>query len=449
MQKKVLKLVLVVVGAILVWVLTFWLFGHTRVTSKATLEFWSVFDDKDNLQPLLDDFTNKTGIKVNYRNFTDLQDYRDTLLIELAAGEGPDVLAIHNTWVPKYKKFLQPLPKEVGYPLKNLDTDFVAAVPQTLLLEDTDGNDQLYGLPMYVDSLALFYNKAYFRNILSKAYSAPDLTWAGVRNDSIGLTQVSNSESTGFQLAGIALGRADNISRAVDIFYTLYHQLGGGDLTSGGSTSFYKPISDALEFMTSFSRNIKNKEYSWSKMVTANLPNQEVSAFAQGRVAMILGFSYYYNEIKNLLSSTGGTITVDDIGVSPVPQLEDPLKGGKKIAVADFFALSAAKSSKYPNEAWRLILDLTSKDSEEKYFAATKRPTSRRDLIDSEKMDPAVGVFAEQAVYADTLKLADDAAFDAAIASVLNRISNNEISVADGSSELASLFQTTIGKSQE
>lgn len=447
MQKKLLKIFAVIGGLIAVWLLIFFIFGNQGKNAGVTLEFWGVFDTSDQMQPLLDDFTDKTGIKVNYRSFTDLEDYRDTLLIQLAAGEGPDVFMVHSTWLPKYKNFLRTLPADFGYPLANVATDFVDAVGQTLILADANGIDQLFGLPMYVDSLALFYNKTYFRNVLTKAYSAPELTWNGVRDDSIGLTQVQSSSPTGFRLAGIALGRADNISRGVDIFYAMYHQLGGGDLTVGGSVSS-QAVSAALEFATNFTRNPVNQEYSWNSRITADLPDQEISAFARGRVAMILGFSYYYDAIKEMLGSGNGSIGIDEVAVAPLPQLGDPLVGNAKVAVADFFALAAAKSSDVPNDAWRLIMDLTSRESEEKYFQATKKPTSRRDLINSEKSDPAVGVFAEQAVYADTLQLADDQVFDAAVASVLNRIADGKLTPTAGASELVAVFQNGIEKTK-
>lgn len=448
MQKKLLKLAAIFGGIIIAWLFTFFVFGNRTPDSEVTLEFWNVFDTSEQMEPLLADFQAQTGIKVNYRSFTDLAEYRDTLLIELAAGEGPDIFAIHNTWIPKYQKFLRPLPEEFGYPLENVSRDFVDAVADTLIIENADNVAQLFGLPMYLDSLAIFYNKTYFRNILSKAYPAPELTWAGVRNDSMGLTQLESSNPTGFRLAGIALGRADNISRGVDTFYTLYHQFGGEDLTVDNLGNFYKPTLAALEFMTAFSRNSRNQEYSWNSRITADLPGQEVAAFAQGRVGMILGFSYYYDQIKNLIQSREDMIEVSEVGVAPLPQVADPLTGNPKVAVADFFTLAVAKSSDYPNDAWGLIFELTSREAQERYFEVTKKPTSRRDLINSEKDDPAVGVFVEQAVYADTLKLADDEIFDAAIADVLDRISNGEITPADGASELSNVFQTTFAKSE-
>ncbi len=448
MQKKLFKILAVIGGLIVVWLLLFFIFGSPNKNSVKTLEFWGVFDSSDDIQPLLDDFTKKTGVKVHYRNFTDLDDYRDTLLIKLAAGEGPDVFAIHNTWVPKYKDFLQALPADFGYPLANVSKDFVSAVGDTLLVKDAAGLDQLLGLPMYVDSLAIFYNKTYFRNVLSKAYSAPELTWQGVRGDSIGLTQLQSDSPTGFRLAGIALGRADNISRGVDIFYTMYHQLGGGNLLAGAGSVSSQAVSGALDFLTSFSRNPRNQEYSWNTRITSDLPDQEVSAFARGRVAMILGFSYYYDRIKDLLDSGDGSISLDDIGIAPLPQIGNPLAGSGKVAVADFFALAVAKSSNAPTDSWRLIMDLTSRAAEEKYFEATKRPTSRRDLIDSEKTDPVAGVFVEQAVYADTLQLAADALFDAAVADVLDRISDGKLTPSAGASELGATFQDALTKSE-
>jgi len=442
MQKKVWKIIAIVGGIFLVWVLTFFVFGKsTRRVVHPTLEFWSVFDTSDEMAPMLADFARTTGIKVNYRSFTDLAEYRETLLFELAAGEGPDVAAIHAEWLPKYYDLLAPLPDELDYSQKDLGKDFLDGVVESVVV-----NEQIFGLPMYLDTLAIFYNKTFFRNVLSKPYAAPEVKWSGIRDDVIGLTVADAEDPTGFFRSGIALGRADNITRGVDIFYNIYLQFGGADLPESSrerakddNGKNYNPLSAALEFLTTFSRNSANREYSWSAEMGADA-EKEIGEFARGRVAMIAGYSYYFDEIKNAIKTnrTKNPIDFDEVAIASFPQIYDT----KKIA-ADFFTLSVAKFSEYPLESWRLILELTGRDSQSQYFDATNKTTSRRDLVEEQKDDLTFGVFAEQSVFADVLPMADDEAFDAEVAATLDSISDGELTAAEAARALSQFFADT------
>ncbi|MCF7836729.1 extracellular solute-binding protein [Candidatus Gracilibacteria bacterium] len=466
MQAKLFKLLLVLGGIILVWILAFFILGKKDVGPTTKIEFWNVFDTTETMEPFLKDFTSRTGIRVNYRNFTDLKDYRETLLLELASGGGPDVLAVHATWIPKYRSLLLPLPVELGS-AEMVSRDFLDAVAGTVIFKEEVSEkelkqgrvvkDEVFALPMYLDTLALFYNQPLFRNILSKPYPAPELTWAGVRDDAMKLSTKDLTDSEGFRLAGIALGRADNISRGVDIFYDLYHQFGGQNLSAAGreqvrddAGKVYNPLSVSLEFLTAFSRDSRNQEYSWNSKMGLAAPEKELHAFARGKVAMMVGYSYYYDEIQKLLGQTNRfgdqVIPISAVKIAPLPQVRDPLEGNPKTAIADFFALAVAKSSAKPFASWQLILDLTARDSQSKYFTATKKSTSRRDLVEAQKADSIFGVFAEQAVYADVLPVADDELFDAAVADVLNRVSDGELKPVEGSQELADVFTSTVNK---
>ena len=460
MKGKIIKILAVISGLASMWVLTFFINNARDPQSIAQLEFWNVFDTTETMEPLLSEFTAETGIRVNYRSFTDLAEYRETLLFELAAGEGPDVLAVRGSWIPKYKSLLLPMPSGLGYLTENISNDFVDAVASAVIFEEENesdlgtggiSKDQIFGLPMYLDTLAIYFNKTLFRNVLSKPYPVPELTWAGVREDVIALASKDSEDPEGFRLAGIALGRADNITRGVELFYTLYQQLGGQNLTEAAkerarddSGKAYQPLTAALDFLTSFSRNSRNQEYSWNSKIATFAPEKELDAFTRGKVAMIAGYSYYYEEIKNLIQQQKklgkDPIEISEVGIAPFPQIHDPQAGNPKVVLADFFALSVAKSSEHFLESWMLILKLTGNSAQQKYFKATKKPTSRRDLIEEQKTDPLFGIFAEQAVYADTLTIMNDELFAEAVADVLNRISDGEITPSDGSAELEKVF---------
>ena len=64
MQSKIIKIVAIIGGVILAWILAFTLFGKKEDVQKIKLEFWNVFDTTETMRPLLDDFTKKTGIEI-------------------------------------------------------------------------------------------------------------------------------------------------------------------------------------------------------------------------------------------------------------------------------------------------------------------------------------------------------------------------------------------------
>lgn len=475
MSARLIKLLLVIGGLILVWVAVYLIWGVSRVpVAKPALEFWGVFDKSDTIKPLLKKFTNQTGISVNYRVFSDLDDYRETLLIELAAKEGPDIFMVHNSWIPKYRDLLQPLPLEFLVTPESVRQNFVDAVAEGLVLEKNDAKtlerkkkekdfipgEDIVGLPMYVDSLGIYYNKEIFRNVLTKSFPAPATTWQGIKQDVIKLNRPTTADPEGFKLSGIALGRTDNISRGLDVFYNLYAQFGGTNLTNAIAEKgrddqgrSYEPLAAALNFFASFSRNTNLQEYAWNSEMGLGAPEKELNAFVRGKVAMIFGYSYYYETIKSLIEQSSrrgisGSINLSDVEIAPFPQIFDPSEGEPKVVLADYFALAVPKTSKYPSEAWQVILQLTSSESESEYIKTTKRPPSRRELLNQRRSDLLYGTFADQAVYATVLPILDFEKYDAAMRDATNLIADGAITVEDALRTLHIVLKAPLKKEQ-
>jgi ABC-type glycerol-3-phosphate transport system substrate-binding protein len=448
---KIIKILAITFGAILLWLIVFLIRNEPRNTApKTTLEFWTVFDKSEDLKPLLNNFKNKTGIQINFRSFTDLTEYQDTLLFELAAGEGPDIFAVHNFWLPKYRDLITPLPTtDLEFDAADVREKFVNAVGEAVIFPAKKSKqknaEEILALPLYIDTLALYYNKTLFQNILAKPYARPEAIWAGIQEDSTKLTIKNSNDPTGFTRAGIALGRTDNIFRGIDLFLNLYLQFGGADLakakneeSTDDTGKTYQPLTAALDFFTNFSRNPRQKEFTWNAKL-ANFPEKELAEFAKGRVAMIAGYSFYLEKIKNLISQFEKqglpTIKIAEVEIAPLPQLRDPT-AYPKTALADFFALTVAKTSANPDASWQLILDLNSRESQQKYHQATGKPSSRRDLITEQKKEPLSGIFSEQAVYARALKITDFEKYFEIIAEVINAVADGKINVQQGINQL-------------
>ena len=396
--------------------------GEEDTTSYEGIEltYYKVFDDSDVIEPMIQAYTaTHPGLKINYKKFSNFKEYYDLVLNEMAEGEGPDIFSMQNTWfISNYKK-LEPMPVEAGGTPDRFESTFVDVAYQDLVRTNADGYEKIYGLPMTVDTLALYYNKDHFEDRIPTRGKPAD-TWEGIKEDTALLTKEDTSFDR-FEVSGIAMGRADNITRAVDILYLMFLQYGVEFYNENVSEAIFAgqqggvsnyPAMAALEFYASFSDE-DQKHYSWNEFtVEDDSEDKEIEAFARGDVSMIIGYSYTYDLILNqidVLDSIGeGTIDDDAIRIAPIPQLYDPeTSNEKRVTYASYFAEAVSRNSEHPEIAWDFLVYMTSKDNLEYYFEKLHKPTSRRDMIEDQKQDPIYGVFASQIGYAEGFPIID------------------------------------------
>jgi ABC-type glycerol-3-phosphate transport system substrate-binding protein len=296
---------------------------------------------------------------------------------------------------------------------------FVDVAYKDLVRTDQNGYEKVYGLPMSVDTLALYYNKDQFEDQLPNK-GKPSSTWEGIKEDVIALNKEDSSFDR-FELSGIAMGRADNISRAVDILYLLFLQHGvefyndnisKAIFASKQGGAFDYPAMSALDLYVSFADS-DNKYYSWNEFVAdANSEEKEIEAFARGDVSMIIGYSYTYDLIMNYINvlNSSGEVAIDEdaVRIAPIPQLYDPnVSSEKRVTYANYFAETVSRNSQNAEIAWEFLVFITKKENLDYYFEKTHKPTSRRDMIEAQKKDPVYGVFASQVGYSESFPVLD------------------------------------------
>ncbi|MFC1655349.1 extracellular solute-binding protein [Patescibacteria group bacterium] len=403
------------------------------------LTYYKLFDDSEVIEPLIQEYVaTHPNVKINYRQFTDTEEYYDLILNELAEGEGPDIFSVPNTWFVKNHKKVTPAPPDL-VPAKIFEDTFVGVAYDDLVRTDPQtGVLTPYALPMTVDTLALYYNKDHFDDAVPER-GKPATTWDGIKEDVFKLTKKDNSFER-FEVSGMAMGFADNISRAVDILYLLMVQQNGDfyddsftqsifanqqGVGSDGST--LKPGPNALELYTSFA-NPSNKNYSWNAYLSdGNSDEKEITTFARGKVSMVIGYSYMYDQIVdeiNELKSKGlSTIDPASIRVSVIPQVVDPsVSTEKRDAYAHYFAETVARTSENPRWAWDFLIFVTSQESLQHYNEKTHKPTSRRDMIEEQKNDPIYGVFAEQIGFAESFLIYDEETYEGSMMKAINAV---------------------------
>ncbi len=416
-------------------------------TKKIELVYYKLFDDEDIIKPLIQQYEAlHPNVVIIYKKFSDSADYYNTILNEMAEGQGPDILSVPNYWLLRNTKKLTPLSPKVFSP-QQFDQTFVSVATKDAVLTDLkNGQKEVYGLPMAVDTLALYYNKALYEDRVPER-GHPAATWAQFKNDVYKLTKPDNSFER-FEVSGTAMGRSDNIARAIDILYTLMLQYKikfynnnytraefakQQAINDNGTT--YNPATEALKLYTSFGL-ASQKNYSWNKyMVSTDSPVKEVEPFARGKVATIFGYSYLYkqiqNEIAQLKKQGVKTIDFNNVRTSLVPQVYDPTTStNKRDAFANYYMETVSRNTKNPKAAWDFLLFITSKKNAQYYIDKTKRPPARRDLIDAYKADPIYGVFAEQVGYAESIPVYNfdsySKIFSDAITSVINTTPVNQ-----------------------
>ncbi len=411
--------------------------------SGIELTYYKVFDDSDVIEPYIQAYiADHPGLKINYKKFSDFEEYQKVILNEMAEGEGPDIFAMPNTWFMSNYKKLAPLPSSLGTP-EAFAATFVETAYKDLVRPDKEGVQQIYALPMTVDNLALYYNKEHFEDNIP-TQGKPSSTWEGIKEDVLQLTK-QDSGFDRFDVSGIALGRADNISRAVDILYLLFLQYGvefyDDQITEAifagkfGNTLSY-PGMKALEFYASFADETQ-KNYTWNEFTAEDdLADQEIQAFAEGKVSMIVGYAYTYDLIVNYLGvlDSKGIETIDKsaIRIAPIPQLYDPkVSKEKRVTYASYFAETVSRNSEHAELAWDFLLFLTDKENLAQYFEDTHNPTSRRDLIEEQKKDPIYGVFATQVGFSESFPVLDYYLYKDIFSEVINRANIDGVNKSD------------------
>ncbi len=388
-----------------------------QASAPATLEFWSVFDDSDVYLPLIAEFRKQyPHITINYFKKS-INSYEKDLIDALAAGRGPDIFSVYNTWLPKHEDKLAPAPESM-ITVKRYKEIFVDVAAQDFI----DGG-RIYAFPMAVDTLALFYNK----DLLNSAGIAnPPQTWSEFNSVVEKLTRRDTKNN--ILQAGAALGLARNINRSTDILAALMLQSGAQMVsekhdfstfdrsvssTSGSGT--FNPGEQALIYYTNFANPTK-RVYAWNK-------NQHYSldSFIEGNAAMMINYSYQVPVIKARAPHL-------DFSIAPLPQIS---QSGTKINYANYWGQAVAKDSKNQAYAWQFLAWLSSAESQKKYLAATQRPASRRDLIETQKNDEILGIFSQQTLTARSWWQIDNLAIEQIFADMIESVVSGSVTVGN------------------
>ncbi len=395
----------------------------TTASKPVTLQFWGVFDDHNAFDKTISDFkAQNQGIDVKYRQLT-YEEYEQAVVNGLAAGTGPDILMIHNTWLPKHGDKLAPMPanipdKKNPFTIQSFKDQFVDVAYQDFVY-----SNQIFGMPLYVDSLALYYNKDLFNGA---GITRPPQTWDEVNTDVQLLTKVDNRGN--ITQSGFALGTARNINRSTDILMDMMIQSGVRMTSSDNrSATFAAAVNGqrlgeiALQYYTGFA-STRNQDYSWN-----DAQHYSVDAFTEGTLAMMVGYAHQSKVIRSKAPRL-------NFAVAPMPQASaTDIRN-----FANYWGVAVTSKSLHSAESWKFVNYLASKEGITNYLNATSRPSARRDLIDLQRSDSDLGVFAVQALSARSWFQADNVVIEGIFADMIDDVNFNRASIPDAISRAES-----------
>lgn len=390
-----------------------------------TLTYWRVFDDSDAFDEIINKYRAlHPYVKIEYRKLR-YEEYENELLNALAEDRGPDIFSVQSTWLKKYQTKLAPLPEKISmvYPVtssgikkevtyqkreektwtsKDVRNLFVDVVAKDVILDD----GKIYGLPLSVDTLAMYYNKDLLNN--AGISQVPAYWNREFLQDIKKLTKQDISKN--IAQSGAALGGSANINRYADILMVLMMQSGATIIDDSGKVVFnssitgasgsYNPGVDALRFYSDFA-NPNKESYTWNKDLDNSL-----ELFMSGKLALMFGYSYDLATIK----AQAPKLNFD---VAKLPQIEG--NPPTNVNVANYWVESVSKKSAHIDEAWDFVQFIAKEEQAKAYLEKTGRPTALRSLIETQKTNENIGVFVEQLLTAknwyrgQNIKAAEDA----------------------------------------
>ena len=398
--------------------------------SLVTLTYWGLWEDSSVMNQIIADFNREyPNIKVTYekQDIKVLGKYIDRLKTRIENGNGPDIYRFHNSWPLELKGDLLALPRDVVDSLE-LDTQYYDVIKKDLKI-----NGAYYGVPLEIDTLALFYNVALFK---AADIAQPPSTWNDLTD--IAATLTVPDEEGKIRTAGIALGTYDNIYHASDIISLLFVQ-NGADLYNLAGPTKQNAIDALGTYYTYFA---KGDETGRGKTWDSGMENSKL-AFANGKLAMYFGYSWDIFEIK-------GKNPDLNFQVTRVPNLPPD----RNQTIASYWVEGISSKTKHPKEAFIFLKYLGKKTTLEKLYTLESKTRlfgelyPRRDMKSLLAKNPLLIPFLEQADNAVATPFSSDT-YDDAMNSALNTYLGNAVnSILNGTSPETAIDTLGAGETQ-
>ncbi len=298
----------------------------------------SIWDEgqRPGIEKILAVFTKKTGIETAIE-VVGWNDYWTLLASGASGGQLPDVFWMHSNESQKYME-------------NDLLLDLTDKIASSKVIDLANYPDQIMGLytskgkhyaiPKDIDTIALWYNKTMFDKA-GIAYPNDKWTWEDLYNAAKKLTKSDGSQ----------YGFASNVDGNQTGYYNFIYSNGGAVISADKKTSKWDDPK-TVEAMDLYAKMAKE----------GIMPSQEILAenkdhvlMQSGKVAMITTGSWMLAGFKENEYMKKNC----DIAVMPTA------KDGHRASIYNGLGWAAAANTKHPEEAWKLLEFLGSKEAQE------------------------------------------------------------------------------------
>jgi ABC-type glycerol-3-phosphate transport system substrate-binding protein len=358
--------------------------GQQEAGESITIEYWGLWEPESVMQPLIDNYeATHPNIKIKYIQKSFYQ-YERTVFtrIQQSSETGtptPDIIRIHNTWMPKFAPYLSPLPETV----MNTDT-FSQRFYSVAKSNAVTSTGEIKAIPIEIDGLAIFYNKQLLQEI-GETY--PPVDW----DEMIAIAKkLTKRDSSGkITQAGLAMG-GSNVLHSAEILQLLFLQNNAqiADLNGQVNLTNSSRVNNAVDFYMSFAQNNSDRQ-TWDTGMSSDL-----EMFASGKLAFMIAPSWRVFDVLAMNPQI-------EFDLAPVPQLsaED-----MNINLATYWMEAVPAKSQHPQEAWEFINWLSEEQQLKSLYSnisgqlrAFGEPFPLRDLSSDIASEPYVGAILQMA----------------------------------------------------
>ncbi|KKI92488.1 ABC transporter substrate-binding protein [Bacillus sp. SA1-12] len=288
-----------------------------KVTLNVALWDENVSEVVDKSIELFKEKHPEVEVKVTY---TPYADYWTKLKTSLAGGSGPDIFWMNGPNFYQYAstgliKDIQPL----------IDGDKLDTSVYTPALVDLyTYEDKLFGLPYFLDSIGLFYNKKIFDEA---GIPYPDETWDWSKVEEVG-KKLTDKEN------GIYGYIASSSNQAG--YYNLIHQAGGFIISDDKTKSGFN--SPEAQSALQWTKDLMDEGISPSAQ--AQIETKVNQIFGSGKAAMLPNISVNAPVLHEMLG--------EDLGVAVLP------KGKEQASIVHGLSWVMNEKTKHEELAWEL-----------------------------------------------------------------------------------------------
>ena len=311
--------------------------------------------------------------------------FGNALADALASGTGPDLVIITQEMLAAERSKLSYIPYESLPQRTFLDT----YVP---LFELFLGAQGTYGIPLAVDPMVLYYNRAI---LSSAAVAAPPSTWEAVSGFASAVTRRDERGAIG--RSAIALGEYGNVRNARGILSLMLLQSGSSitETTINGTRATLAddtdadggatPAESAVNYYAQYADPAKTV-YSWNR----SLPDSR-QVFLSGELALYLGFA---SELS-FLSSANPNLDFDMVK-APMPGT-----ARNRITYGVGYAFAVPRAAPNPSGGMQAAFALGSSTYAPRIAAGLGLAPAHRSALGSSASDPYRAIYYPEALVAE------------------------------------------------